>query len=78
MMQAPREKTLPTMTTARQALPTMKAMMATTLLAMKVLGPGLITLLGPITVPDLITVGMRMTMTTTTAAVIKGDKQSLI
>jgi hypothetical protein len=69
MMQAPRKKTLPTMTTARQALPTMTAKMRTTMmattLAMKVLGLHLITVLG------LITVGTRMTMTmtmTTTAA----------
>jgi hypothetical protein len=65
-------------TTALRALRTMTAkmrttMMATALLAIKVLG--LITALGPIRVMRLMTMGTTMTMRA--AVVIKGVKQSL-
>jgi hypothetical protein len=80
-MQALRKKRLPTMTTARPALPTMTAKMRTTMmeitpLTIKVLGPGLIAVLGLIKVLHLMT--MKTTMETTAAVGIKGDKQPSI
>lgn len=62
------------MTTARQALPTMTAMMRTTMMAMTLLAmkvPGL----GLITVLRLMTPGTKME--TTATAVIKGNKDRL-